>query len=101
MTAIMEGVVAGEKGRTRAYERIRELIDARLGDGARVGERLHERGRVFYLRSLPEDVYRRLRHDRTRPLLQVADPLRKLRELFRCWASSTTFWIFQKSKPAR
>jgi shikimate kinase len=45
-------------------------------------ERLHARGRVFYLRSLPEDVYRRLRHDRTRPLLQVADPLKRLRDLF-------------------
>jgi shikimate kinase len=37
---------------------------------------------VFYLRSLPEDVYRRLRHDRTRPLLQVSDPLKRLRDLF-------------------
>ena len=45
-------------------------------------QRLHERGRVFYLRSQPEDVYRRLRHDRTRPLLQVADPLKRLRDLF-------------------
>ncbi|MEY3912534.1 MAG: Shikimate kinase 1, partial [Pseudomonadota bacterium] len=45
-------------------------------------ERLHERGRVFYLRSLPEDVFRRLRHDRTRPLLQVSDPLKRLRDLF-------------------
>jgi shikimate kinase len=45
-------------------------------------ERLHQRGRVFYLRSSPEDVFRRLRHDRTRPLLQVADPMTRLRDLF-------------------
>ena len=45
-------------------------------------ERLRERGQVFYLRSTPEEVFRRLRHDQNRPLLQVADPLGRLRELF-------------------
>lgn len=43
---------------------------------------LHERGRVVYLRSTPEEVFRRLRHDRNRPLLQVADPLQRLRDLY-------------------
>ena len=37
---------------------------------------------VVYLRSTPEELFRRLRHDTQRPLLQVADPLRKLRDLF-------------------
>jgi shikimate kinase len=46
-------------------------------------ERLHRRPHVFYLRSTPEDLFRRLRHDTHRPLLQVANPLRRLRELFR------------------
>ncbi|MDI3383216.1 shikimate kinase [Xenophilus aerolatus] len=36
---------------------------------------------VIYLQSAPEDLYRRLRHDVKRPLLQVADPLGRLREL--------------------
>lgn len=36
---------------------------------------------VIYLRSSPEDLFRRLRHDVKRPLLQVADPLGRLREL--------------------
>lgn len=45
-------------------------------------QHLHERGRVVYLRSHPEELYRRLRHDTSRPLLQVADPMAKLRELF-------------------
>ncbi len=45
-------------------------------------ERLKSRGQVFYLRSTPEEVFRRLRHDQNRPLLQVADPLGRLRELF-------------------
>ena len=44
---------------------------------------LHSRTKVFYLRSTPEDLHRRLRHDTHRPLLQVADPLRRLRELYR------------------
>lgn len=43
---------------------------------------LHDRGRVVYLRSTPEEVFRRVRHDRNRPLLQVADPLQRLRDLY-------------------
>ncbi|MDR2153858.1 MAG: shikimate kinase [Burkholderiaceae bacterium] len=45
-------------------------------------QRLHERGTVIYLRSSPEQLYRRLRHDTKRPLLQVADPLQRLRDLY-------------------
>lgn len=45
-------------------------------------QHLHQRTRVVYLRSSPEEVFRRLRHDRNRPLLQVADPLQRLRDLF-------------------
>ncbi|MEO8296665.1 MAG: shikimate kinase [Burkholderiales bacterium] len=44
---------------------------------------LHERTTVVYLRATPEELFRRVRHDRQRPLLQVADPMRRLRELFR------------------
>lgn len=43
---------------------------------------LRDHTRVFYLFATPEEVYRRLRHDQNRPLLQVADPLVRLRELF-------------------
>lgn len=56
------------------------------GGGAvlRPGNRqnLRERCQVVYLRSAPEDIYRRLRHDTSRPLLQVADPMAKIRDLF-------------------
>ena len=45
-------------------------------------ERLHDRCQVVYLRSTPEEVHRRVRHDSQRPLLQVADPMARLRELF-------------------
>jgi len=44
---------------------------------------LHSRCHVFYLRSSPEELFRRLRHDTQRPLLQVEDPLKRLRELYR------------------
>ncbi len=44
---------------------------------------LHSRTHVFYLRNAPEELHRRLRHDTQRPLLQVADPLRQMRELYR------------------
>lgn len=37
---------------------------------------------VVYLRSVPEELFRRLRHDTQRPLLQVRDPLKRLRDLF-------------------
>lgn len=44
-------------------------------------EQLRSKFHVIYLRSSPEDLFRRLRHDVKRPLLQVADPLGRLREL--------------------
>lgn len=45
-------------------------------------ERLRSAAHVVYLRSAPEELYRRLRHDTQRPLLQVADPLQRLRSLY-------------------
>ena len=51
-----------------------------LRDVNRANLRAH--GRVIYLKSGPDELFRRLRHDSNRPLLQVADPLGKLRELF-------------------
>ena len=45
-------------------------------------QHLHARGHVVYLRSSPEELFRRLRHDVNRPLLQVADPLGRLRDLY-------------------
>ena len=56
------------------------------GGGAvlREANRVHLRTRaqVVYLRSSPEEVFRRLRHDVNRPLLQVKDPLGRLRDLY-------------------
>lgn len=43
---------------------------------------LKTRTQVVYLKSTAEELFRRLRHDTQRPLLQVADPLARLRELY-------------------
>lgn len=43
---------------------------------------LKDRSYVIYLKSSPDELFRRLRHDVNRPLLQVADPLNRLRDLF-------------------
>ncbi|MDW5444075.1 shikimate kinase [Polaromonas sp. SM01] len=45
-------------------------------------EHLMQRTQVAYLHSSPEEIFRRLRHDQNRPLLQVPDPLGRLRELY-------------------
>ena len=72
----------------RVIQALTALPDAVLatGGGAVLREAsregLHSASTVVYLRSTPEDLFRRLRHDTHRPLLQVRDPLRKLRELF-------------------
>lgn len=43
---------------------------------------LRDRSIVIYLRSTPEELARRLRHDTQRPLLQVGNPLERLRGLY-------------------
>lgn len=45
-------------------------------------QRLRERGTVVYLRASPEQLFKRLRHDTKRPLLQGVDPLKKLQALY-------------------
>ena len=45
-------------------------------------ERMHHGAHVIYLRSSPEELFKRLRHDTQRPLLQVADPLARLRKMY-------------------
>jgi shikimate kinase len=45
-------------------------------------QHLREGCHVIYLRTTPESVFERLREDRQRPLLQVADPQARLKDLF-------------------
>lgn len=69
---------------------IRELAESftgvlATGGGAvlREANRRHLRaaGQGIYLQSTPEEIYRRLRNDKIRPLLQVDDPLARLQAL--------------------
>ena len=56
-----------------------------VGGGLPVREENHgllkQLGRVFYLKVSPEVVYERLKDDKTRPLLQVENPLDQIRGL--------------------
>ena len=64
---------------------------------------LSSRTTVVYLRSTPEELFRRLRHDTQRPLLQVADPLRKLRELYRdrdAFYRETAHFVIETGRPS-
>lgn len=45
-------------------------------------ENMRNMGFVVYLNVPPQTLWERTRNDRNRPLLQVADPLRRLTELF-------------------
>ena len=39
-------------------------------------------GTVVYLRAAADDLWARTRHDKNRPLLKIADPLSRLKELY-------------------
>jgi shikimate kinase len=80
-----ESFRAIESGVLASLAPIHDLILATGGGAVLRAENraaLQQGGKVVYLRAGPEDLARRLRHDRQRPLLQGGDPLIKLRELF-------------------
>lgn len=70
---------------------LRKLLDSAVNQIISVGgglpmreenrRLLQELGQVFYLRAEAETIYERLKGDTTRPLLQGADPLIKIRTL--------------------
>lgn len=82
----------GESGfRAREKAAIEELTLGRdiilaTGGGAVLNEQnranLSARGTVVYLRAAIVDLLARTKHDKSRPLLQTADPQKKLEELF-------------------
>ena len=45
-------------------------------------EVLRQFGNVLYLRASPEEIFKRVKHDKTRPLLQGGNPMDKLRDLY-------------------
>jgi shikimate kinase len=84
--------IEGEAGfRAREARVLAELVTRTdivlaTGGGAAVSaanrKLLGEHGIVVYLRATPTDLWQRTRHDRNRPLLQTADPLARLTELY-------------------
>jgi len=83
--------IEGEEGfRRREAAVIRELlaegsIVLATGGGAVLREEnrveMKKSAMVAYIAADPRTLHERTRHDRNRPLLQVSDPLQKLREL--------------------
>lgn len=83
--------IEGESGFRAREEKVIERLTAMrdivlaTGGGAVLSpanrELLRKRGCVIYLRAAPEDLWRRTRRDRNRPLLQTANPLAKLKKL--------------------
>lgn len=76
------------------------------GGGAivRSANREHLRNRcwVVYLKSTPEELFRRLRHDEKRPMLRVADPLSRLHDLYTLrdpWYRETAHFIIETGRP--
>lgn len=48
---------------------------------ADMAQTLRQRGLVIYLRASADEIFRRTRQDRSRPLLQTADPRARINEL--------------------
>ncbi len=84
--------IEGEAGfRKRETEMLSELVKPgnivlATGGGAVLSaenrEMLKRSGTVIYLRATIDDLWRRTRHDKNRPLLQTQDPRTKLTELY-------------------
>jgi shikimate kinase len=84
--------IEGEAGfRARETKTLAELVGRRdivlaTGGGAVLSadnrKLLADNGVVVYLRANPSDLWGRTRHDRNRPLLNTADPLVRIRQLF-------------------
>jgi len=84
--------IEGESGfRKRETEMLAELVKMdniilATGGGAVLAQEnrllLRNSGTVIYLRAPIDDLWRRTRQDRNRPLLRTADPRAKLAELF-------------------
>ncbi len=85
--------IEGEPGfRKREAEELRRLVALEntvlaTGGGAVLdpGNRalLKARGLVVYLHAQPKDLWQRTRHDKSRPLLNTADPRARQEELYR------------------
>jgi shikimate kinase len=84
----IEGEVGFRRRETQVLAELSLEVDLVLATGggavlAPVNQAcLRDTGTVIYLHAPPEVLYDRTRHDRNRPLLQVSDPLQKLKDLY-------------------
>jgi shikimate kinase len=84
--------IEGEDGfrarESQTLEALARMQDVVLATGGGIVLRpenralLRAHGFVIYLRAQPRDLWARTRHDKSRPLLQTGDPLKRLEELF-------------------
>ena len=66
-------------------------------------KRLRESSYVIYLRTSADQVFSRVRHDRKRPLLQVEDPLARLRALYEArdpLYRETAHYVIETGRPS-
>lgn len=66
-------------------------------------QNLRQRTQTVYLHSTPEEVFRRLRNDQNRPLLQVSDPLVRLKELYQArdpMYRETAHFVVETGRPS-
>lgn len=85
----LEGEVGFRKRETTAIEELSQLdkVVVATGGGAVLLEEnrnhLKNTGKVIYLRAQVGDLYQRTRNDKSRPLLQGANPKLKLEQLYK------------------
>ncbi|MCK5902322.1 MAG: shikimate kinase AroK [Cocleimonas sp.] len=85
--------IEGEQGfRVREEQMIAELslqsnIILATGGGSVLSKKtrnlIQETGHVIYLSTTAEQLYARIRHDKSRPLMQTENPLQTLRDLLK------------------
>lgn len=84
----IEGEAGFRRRESEAIERLTGMSNIVLATGGGVildphnREYLKSRGFVIYLHAAPRELWRRTRHDRTRPLLQGSDLKARLEELY-------------------
>lgn len=84
----LEGEAGFRKRETAAIEELSQLKHVVVATGGGAVLNPHNRallknsGSIIYLRAKVNDLYQRTRHDKSRPLLQGANPRQKLEQLY-------------------